>query len=409
MLRPRSMAVATAWKPFATLCGAGGACSSAASACHGACTPFHTGRWCLHANYSLELSNPHHQPRRPCTSEWCLNATNFHAGCATPQFLLTMRDGAVLPPLHATLEEKASVLRRCLRQLDLSSALRVLVVGDSQSAMLIPPLMRWAERGVSPPKATTHWCHSCTEGYTMSDTQATMLREAGWRWKYAWARVNAAYTKPTGPSRRELPLAVTLGRIKARLRDLHHGVSGGPSATHLLVVLGFGAWDQAYSAHADWVDVLAGGVRNTTDYLIGLLQGAAYKHVDLIVRNSFYSYSLGERRALRGQAAVDAIWEEAYRALMAARVPNTRVTFVNTSQLSSARYTEMPYMGDGIHWSCLSKQTSGAQRCLAELGGYKGVGMSGANATAGRPDEVAWAALAVGLHGVCEGVGGSAS
>ena len=94
---------------------------------------------------------------------------------------------------------------------------------------------------------------------------------------------------------------------------------------------------------------------------------------------------------------------------MAAHVPNTRVTFVNTSQLSSARYTEMPYMGDGIHWSCLSKQTSGAQRCLAELGGYKGVGMSGANATAGRPDEVAWAALAVGLHGVCEGVGGSAS
>lgn len=70
-----------------------------------------------------------------------------------------------------------------------------------------------------------------------------------------------------------------------------------------------------------------------------------------------------------------------------------RVHFLDAASLSESRRDEMPpvtHPQDGLHWTCISKLSSYASRCIFELSNDKQ-----------RPDEVGWAAMQVALAMLC--------
>lgn len=282
----------TRWAPFDAVCG------SDATSDTDVCAPYMYGRWCHDVNISRELRNP--RSRVPCGNEACLELQSPEGvrrvaeGCAKPKQILLGYDGHPVPPMHAT--HNGTVLERCLRQMDIRGPLRFLFIGDSQTGMLLPQLARWAERGITPPDSQVHYgCRSCEAGTQLIPSTPRVIGDlGGWRFRTFWARINAAYARHNLISGRVLPLDQVLHTIPQGLAALDGGYPR--SSQHLVAIVGFQAWDLAFSAEKDVLGVLERGARRVVmDTLLPQL--SAYRRVDLIVRNHFYSLSIESRHA----------------------------------------------------------------------------------------------------------------
>lgn len=218
---------------------------------------------------------------------------------------------------------------------------------------------------------------------------APLLASHGWHFRVAWARLNAMYGQ--NGTRKDASLPLLLVNLNQSLESL---VPPGEHmrSTRLVIFLGWGVWEFALHKYAGIANVsahsLTSGLQIALPFLSKLLAGR-FGAVDIFVRNMFYSYT----RRFGGQKLPPFIKEanDIWRHVADTFFPNeVAVHFLDVWQLSEPRRSEMPILGDGMHWGCVTKEANGSSRCLHELS-RRGT----------RPDEVAWAAVQVALDRLC--------
>jgi hypothetical protein len=126
--------------------------------------------------------------------------------------------------------------------------------------------------------------------------------------------------------------------------------------------------------------------------IFNVLQRSASKgmHVDIYIKNIIYSAITSSGKHYLGQ--MNTLIMNEFNVLKDQfqdnnNNSNMKVHFLDIHKLSIPRKTEIPFNGDGLHWTCISRKWN--TRCEHQMVGKR------------RPDEVVWAAMQLILLDYC--------
>jgi hypothetical protein len=341
----------------------------------GVCEKYHTGVWCQNADNIITFCNASANYRSFCD--------NVTLGCLHPLQVLTVGGQRVLPLMHATYEGQ---IGRCVLQRAQQKRMHFLALGDSQTHALTFELRRWLEQGVTMPNqvmarhATLKYpvntsgldiraiSPNTTRTYTNATEMTLLLREH--LREIIMAPPASASSSNTDPAHREL---------------------------ELLVVVGHGVWDLAFSygtVLADLKLLVPKIFRAVTDCLTNALseaeQAGVHMTIRLYTRNQYLSYG-NNKKPFRLIPALNELTAGTFLAAKSRLQPNKALSlhFLDVHALSLPRKNEMPFNDDGLHWACLSKDKHFSSHCVFQLGDKQ------------RPDEVGWATVQLMLLDLC--------